>query len=546
MRKNIITKTLIWALFATTLSACNDFLEISPNDQITGSNFYQSEDDFKAATAPLYNKVWFDFNDKFYYGLGDGRSGNLFAPYSDYIYPFADLLETGLTGPLVSAWQSFYNVIQQSNNVIKGIEQSSVSDDVKAKYIAEARFMRGVAYWYVASLWGDAIISTDPAVLVSNPIVNKHRFVDVYQFAMRDLEYAAKYLPETTGQAGRLNKYSAYAMLSRLYLSFSGVSDNANSGQRNSEYLELAQKAALKVIEESSFSLMANYEDLFDIENNNNSESIFALQWVPNGDYGVNNTHQAYFAAGSEITGDDAAWGYWTRASSDVLPEYENGDLRRKETWMTAGDFYDDINTSNGGYTHLPDVTEATYCNVKKWVVGSTKDNPKVTRMNSSINTYMMRLAEVYLNYAEAVLGNNEQTNDADALMYVNLLRERAGLKNLDAINYEALRRERRVELCMEGQYWYDLVRRAYYKQQEVINYVKKQDRGTVVPIIFDGKTNTTTIDDTRDSSTRPVGSVSESIFLLPLPESEVVQNPLLKENAVAYQFTEERITDLF
>ena len=162
----------------------------------------------------------------------------------------------------------------------------------------------------------------------------------MYEFAMRDLEYAAKNLPAQAGQSGRLTKYSAFGMLSRVYLSYSGVSDNPNSGTRNQEYLDLAKKAALKVINEGPYVLMDNYADLFKIENNNNTESMFALQWVPNGVYGVNNTQQAYFALSFEITGDDAAWGYWTRASYNVLQEYESADNRRKATWMGDDDYY--------------------------------------------------------------------------------------------------------------------------------------------------------------------------------------------------------------
>ncbi len=143
--------------------------------------------------APLYNKVWFDFNDKFYYGLGDGRGFNLCATTSNYIYPFADLTETGLTGPLVSAWGSLYNIVQQTNKIINGIKgNSSNSEEVKNPYIAEARFMRGVAYSYLAMLWGNVIINEDTDELVANPIVNTSPVSDVYEFAMRDLEFAAK------------------------------------------------------------------------------------------------------------------------------------------------------------------------------------------------------------------------------------------------------------------------------------------------------------------------------------------------------------------
>lgn len=535
------------------LAACSDFLEVSPKDSVTGENFYKSEDDFKAATAPLYSKVWFDFNDKFYYGLGDGRGFNLYAPYSDYIYPFTDLLESSLTGPLVSAWGSFYNVIQQSNKVIIGIESSSVDAGKKAPYIGEARFMRGVAYWYLASLWGDAIICTDPSVLVKNPIVNTNPRADVMEFAIRDLEYAAMYMPEKATQEGRLTCYSAYGMLARVYLSMAGLTTEGvysgtnavtdfNRGTRNTYYLNLAKKAAQMAIEKGPYELMDNYADLFTIENNNNIESMFALQWVPNGDYGLTNTQQAYFACGSEITGDDAAWGYWTRAQPDVIWEYEKGDTRRKATWMAYGDHYEEISKATGGFVYEK-TTQAL--NVKKGVVGSTKDNSKITRMNSSLNTPMLRLAEVYLSYAEAALGNSASTTDETALAYLNAVRKRAGLEKVDAVTYEALRHERRMELCMEGQYWYDLVRRAYYKQQEVINYITGQKRDVNIPVLWDQDTQTLSLDASRTESKRAAGTADAKIFRLPYPEAEATSNPLLREAPVPYVFTESTI-DLF
>lgn len=529
-----------------TLTACDEsFLEVSPNDRVTLDNFFQSENDLRAATAGLYNKVWFDFNDKFYYALGDGRSNNLYAPYSDYIYPFTDLTETSLTGPLVSAWQAFYNVVGQANNTINNIQKNSknVTDEQKNVAIAEARFMRGTAYWYLASLWGNVILIEDNSVLVNKPIVNTNPRNQVFEFAMRDLEFAAKHLPATVGQAGRLTKWSAFAMLSRVYLHVSGISDNPNSGLRNETYLGLARQAAEKVIEESGLSLVGNYADLFKVENNNNKESLFALQWVPNGDYGVTNTHQAYFANGSEITGDDAAWGYYTFASYDMMSEYEREDsLRRKATFMAYGDVYPEINKANGGYLY----EKATdRCNVKKGVVGSTKDTDgKSSRMNSALNTYMIRLAEVYLNYAEAILGNNASTTDAKALQYFNMVRARAKVPARTTLDYQAIRHERRVEFAMEGLYWYDLLSRSYYKQQEVLNYIELQDRAHNGSYTYDK--NAHTLEKSEETTTRPVNPATAERLLLPYPESEMVQNPLLKMAPVNYTFTEERITDLF
>jgi len=533
---------LLAAILVCTLS-CSDNLNVDPSNQIAKENFFKSESDFLAATGPLYNRVWFSFNDKFYFALGDGRSNNLYAPFSDYIFPFSDLTETGLTGPLVEAWSSFYVVIQQSNRAIIGISESPVNEEIKQLYIAEARFMRGTAYWYLASLWGDAIISTNPNELVKNPIVPKNTRDDVYEFAIRDLEYAAKYLPETPKQSGRVTKYSAFGMLSRMYLSYAGLSNNPNSGSRDQALLDLTIKSAEKAINDGPYTLMDDYADLFTIENNNNSESMFALQWVPNGEYGVNNAHQAFFALNSEVTGDDAAYGFFTRATYEVLLEYDVNDLRRKATWMADGDLYPEINKANGGY--LVD-HENTYVNVKKGVVGSNKDNSLISRQNSALNTYMLRLGEVYLNYVEAVLGNNSSTAAATALNYMNTLRNRAGLNGLTNITSEDVFHERRLELCMEGQFWYDLVRKSYYKQQEVINYIENQDRGLVIPFTYNSATNGVTIDATRDNATQAVGIVDEDIFLLPYPESEVVQNPLLGQPPVPYEFTEARITDLF
>ncbi|MDR2466196.1 MAG: RagB/SusD family nutrient uptake outer membrane protein [Prevotellaceae bacterium] len=544
------------AAIAVSLNSCDGFLENEPSNYIVGSTL--TEENLPMLTAPLYNRAWYGFNSNFYFGLGDGMAYNLNAPYSDYIYPFSDLSITGLTGPLVSAWTSLYTVAGRATGVVKTIEESRAAQEVKNRHIAEARYMRGTAYWYLASLWGDAIIVDNEQALIENPIVNTNPKKDVYEYAIRDLEFAAKYLPETAGQAGHVTRYSAFGMLSRLYLDYSGFAaskygENPNCGTRDAAYLNLAKKAAEKVLNSGAYKLMDNYADLFKIENNNNAESLFALQWVPglnsSTGYGLINTHQAYFAFGSAVTGDDAAWGGGgTGCPYDMIKEYEPNDtIRRKATWMGNGDHYPEINKANGGLTY----NEATFSaaprwlSVKKGVTGSNKDNPAIGRMNSAYDNYMLRLAEVYLNYAEAALGNSASTSDEAAMEYFNRVRVRAGLSAKTSITWDDLRHERRIEFCLEGRYWYDLVARAYYRQQEVINYLNAQNRGTVPPYLFDAPNNLR-IDPERDAGTRAVGTATPAIFKLPYPESELLQNPKLGEKPVPFEFTENRITDLF
>jgi hypothetical protein len=539
--KNKIQVIALTAIIAMT-GCSEDFLEMTPNSQMTVGNFFQSNAELQAATAPLYSKVWFDFNDKFYYALGDGRSNNLFAPYSDYIYPFTNFTETSLTGPLVSAWQSLYNVVGQSNNTINNIKDNAVNvtEAQKNIAIAEARFMRGTAYWYLASLWGDVILVENNAAMVNNPIVPTNPRNDVFEFAMRDLEFAALHLPETVGQEGRLTKWSAYGMLSRVYLSYAGLHEvsDRNSGVRNAQYLELARKAAEKVIEESGLVLAENYGDLFTLANNNHPEILFGLQWVGGStEYGITNTQQAYFAWDSEITGDDAAWGYYTYASWDMIREYNAADtLRRHATFATYNAEYPELVKAAGGYLY----ETSDRCNVKKGVVGSTKDTDGVVqRMNSGLTTKMLRLAEVYLNYAEAALGNNATTTDEKALTYFNRVRERAEMPAKTALTYEDIRYERRVELAMEGQYWYDLVRRSYYRQQEVLNYMNNTQERAVE---YEYDTATETYVALEQNTAQQVATATAATMLLPYPESELVQNPLLKQAPVPYVFNEDRV----
>ncbi len=91
----------------------------------------------------------------------------------------------------------------------------------------------------------------------------------------------------------------------------------------------------------------------------------------------------------------------------------------------------------------------------------------------------MLRLADVYLVYAEAILGNNATTTDGDALMYFNKVRTRAGVDPAPMLSADTILRERRVELAFEGQYWTDLVRLSYYQPDKAVNILNNQKRHT-------------------------------------------------------------------
>jgi hypothetical protein len=213
---------------------------------------------------------------------------------------------------------------------------------------------------------------------------------------------------------------------------------------------------------------------------------------------------------------------------------------------MGNGAYYPEI---NGGllYDKTTFSSAASWLSVKKGITGSVAGNPPGTvgRMNSALDNYMMRLAEVYMNYAEAILGNSASTSDPTALQYFNAVRTRAGMPAKTSVSWNDIRHERRIEFCLEGRYWFDLLSRAYYKQQDVITYLSNQNRGTVVHYLFDTPSNLR-LDPSLADGTRSAGTPSPGIFLLPYPQSEIVQNPKLSDPPVNYTFTEDRITDLF
>ena len=152
-------------------------------------------------------------------------------------------------------WISMFSVVAQSINTIERIEKyagAAVSQGARTQGIAEARFMRGVAYWYIGSLWNTAVLYTSTSAMVQNYIVAPNRVTDVMEFAIRDLEYAAANLASTAPQECRLSSYAAYCMMSRIYLSMAGLTTegqydgNNIATDHNQLTMEIMQKVAAK------------------------------------------------------------------------------------------------------------------------------------------------------------------------------------------------------------------------------------------------------------------------------------------------------------
>src|SRR6476469_1539335 len=135
--------------------------------------------------------------------------------------------------------------------------------------------MRGLAYSYLVQNWGPVPIITNNSNVLLDTTIARNTIESVWQFVIRDLRFAVDNLPTQSKLPGRLNKWGAEGMLAKMYLTRAGVGGN---GTRNQSDLDSAKYFAKDVIANSGASLMQNYEDLFLMKNNNNPESIFALQ----------------------------------------------------------------------------------------------------------------------------------------------------------------------------------------------------------------------------------------------------------------------------
>lgn len=533
------------------LSSCSkEFLEIPPVDRLTADNFYRNASDVRAATAALYGVPWFDFNDKFFWLSGDCMSGNMYYTY-DQEGQFFYFSFTPGNAHLSAGWRGVYRVVSYANSIINDMPRiasgNGISQDVIDAAIAEARFMRGTAYYLIAEYWGEAPIVENAGELVAanNLILPKNTKANLYEFARRDLAYASETLP-ASDNPGRVTKWSAMGMLAKLHLT---MAQNLSDGNSAANFTK-AKDYAGEVIETSGLSLMTNYADLFKIENNNNPESLFALQWME-GSYAFGNSRQANWARSSLVTGNTECWGGAKCASYDFVQEVEPNDKRQPAIFMAPGNYYPEINKAAGGYTYnivtrdpvKPDVVVEGAApllnNIKKYIVGSANDTgDKVsTGQATAINQYMLRLADVYLVYAEAVLGAGNSTSDSKALQYFNAVRTRGGLTAKSAISFTDILHERRVEFCMESLFWFDLKRYFYRDANGALAFLNGQERENTYyrdqsPNAADENTVAGYILQTQSPLT-----ITAAQMTLPIPAAEVVANPKLAPGVPAEEY---------
>lgn len=580
-----------------TTGCGDDFLDKTPSGQYTSETFYSSDAAVRKGVEPLYNRAWFNFNRRALIGMGSYRANDAWNPYVSA--EFAKFQVTALTEDLSLAWSALYNVVTMSNATLKNLQSycsSDVTESVKNASEGECYLMRGWAYFYLLRGWGDNILFEDNQTMVDNPKQHLNTEASVLKFIIRDFEKADSLLPET-GTDNHPSKYAAKAALAKALLAQSGWVENSNANhERDAATLTKVVSLCDEVINCGQYSLLDNYADLYKAQNNDNAETILAMRWADpsSGEWGAMNATYSDLAF-SEVS-DVNVWGGSLVASTDMIDLYNEDpkdSIRINSTFFTPYEHYDYIKKVDGGYTY-----KHNWMQLKKGVLGLKSDvSPcNIAQMASPLNTYIQRLADVYLMKAEALLGNNESTSNAQALAAINAVRNRAKVAPYTEIDLDKIVRERRIEFCMEYSNWWDMVTLYRWKPQTMLTFfnntqhracemrendIRKNADGTFSYRCIPPGTNTwymhneagnvywndflaTSETDNTPLQGRgaPSGSkeykynynelaasalpggyqaitLSEANIFMPYPESDVIQNPYLNDSPVEYNFGE-------
>lgn len=434
MKKNIF---LVGCL-AMVLASCNDdYLAIKPEDRIEAVNFFQTQEDAQQASAAIYaNLRTWELNAfaTFITSIAsdDAEKGStpgdasFFNAYNNYTFSPTE-------GQINGYWTGQYRGINLCNQVITNVPEIAMDQNLKIRLIAEARFVRAHHYFNLVRTYGGVPIY-DGLPADGNYNIPRNTADQVYALIIADLMAAREILPASYGatEVGRATKGAASAYLSKVYLYKKDWS--------------LALQYSNEVIG-GGYDLLPDFNSVFRIPNENSVESIFEAQanYVA-GNCTVSNSQYSQ----TQGVAGQFGWGF-NVPSDDLAASFETGDVRREATILFRGE-----TTPEGD---LINAIGANPMYNQKSYVPSAQIGPGCSE-GSEQNVRLMRFAEVLLINAEAA---NELGNTAQAQQSLNRVRHRAGLADTTANDQTSIRaaiwKERRSELAMEGDRFWDVVR---------------------------------------------------------------------------------------
>lgn len=546
MKKILIYSFTIGFLFL--ISCQKDFLERTPKDELTNDNFWQTEEQLVLAANALYGNIKAK-NTVDMENMGDNT---LWPSNTQY-----QQIGSGNYGPdqgtLDTEWTTQYRGVRQANSFLENYHKAELlNPEIGERLAAEVRVIRGLMYSYLTSFWGDVPLVTKPLKIdeLMLPRDPKEKVID---FLLQDLEEAAQNLPKEipTGEnLGRMNKGAALALKARIAL-------------YNQRY-EIAEKAAKDVMEMNIYALFTsgdpnkNYHDLFTyagkLATGNNTETIIARTSLM--DFDMHNLSREIHVPDQVVRWNPTKSLVDSYLMIDGLPieesplydvqryieVFENRDPRMTQTILEPGAEWGGRNDGRKDNPNPDIFMVPKFLSDRKGAVTLTGYYFTKYVELSAVSTYkrdandfhLLRYAEVLLTYAEARLEQGTLTQE-DIDVTINLLRDRVGMKHMNLAELEAnglnireeIRRERRVELALEGQRYFDIKR---WEQGELL---AKDVKGTNVHWLPNKEDTERLRTDDKGFIISHTGRTFDPSrhYLWPVPLPQLERNPDLKQN---------------
>jgi hypothetical protein len=404
-------------LLLTLLSACVDELNVEPRASIPDTNPIFDRVSAEQAVRGIYSALYYGATfESIGYLSGDNVQ---WTGSQSQVQEFINHRVNADNSTINGSWVAIYRLINRANNAIAripGVTDAQLTDALRNQLIGEAHFLRALAYFDLARVWGGVPIVTNPTLSpTDNSGIARSSREETYQRVLADLQIAEELLPEKT-ERFRATRKTAWALRARLHL------------YRNQ--WDLAAEYASKLIDDSNYELVRPYGAFFLDNARGTRESVFEI----------------FYNGTTEVNGHRTQW----------QPQEKGGTRQWAPSDAVVSLLLDPEKGGNRNVLIARD-------NQNRWYGNLYYRNP------GSDPAFVIRIAELYLIRAEA----RAQLNDLQgALEDLNKVRDRAELPALDLGLKEevllAIEDERRLEFAFEPHRWFDLVRTG--RAQEVLS----------------------------------------------------------------------------
>lgn len=454
MRKKIIATLVIAIGLPLSFQSCKEFLDINPLYTQDAENFFETPADYERALIGAYDLLQASF---VHLWIGEIASDNAIAggesvTDTEGLHQIENMSHDATNQELRNVFRWNYAGITRANYILE--HENKIDFEGKAEIIAQTKFLRGYYYFQLVKFFGDVPLVVDQR-LGAEEVTETERTnkTTVYQQIETDLSAAANTLEWTNPVKGRITKGAALGLLGKVYL-YQGKYDQAVT-------------TFDEIIVNGPYSLIADYTELFSVDNENHSEVVFDVQYsgAEGGGYGCLICLEGNAAPGFQgirqydgpVYGDGNSYNLPTQ---DLYDAFNNADPRRDATILDIDEFISQqsnpgsIKYAVGGGGHTG------YYN-NKYIKRKGEIGLPDNDLTSPVNYLVIRYADVLLMAAEAHTQSG-LGSEASAQSYLNQVRTRVGMPAINASGndlYNAILAERRLELSGEGHRFFDLVR---------------------------------------------------------------------------------------